>query len=505
MKIFQCKKIKELDQYTIEHEPIRSIDLMERSAEALYKAIASRWTVDVPFIIFAGPGNNGGDALALSRLLIGAGYNVQTYLFNPENKLSEDCTTNRDRLAGIPSVLFTEVTKQFVPPAITENHIVIDGLFGSGLDKPLSGGYAGLVKYINASPAKIVSIDIPSGLNGDGNRFDVYPNIIVKASLTLSLQFPKVAFFFAENQDCIGEVQTLDIGLSQEGIDKTDSIFTLLEEGDVKSLIKSRPKFSHKGDYGHALLIAGSYGMAGAAIMGAKACLRSGVGLLTVHTPSLNLPMVQVAVPEAIVQPDENEYVFTNSVFCSDYQAMGIGPGLRQKEETASALIDQLSVCDIPLVLDADALNILSERKDKLTAVPYGSILTPHPKELERLTSVCVNSYERLMKAIELSASLKSFIILKGAFSVIVCPDGSCYFNTTGNPGMATAGSGDVLTGIVLSLLAQDYDPKSAAILATYVHGLAGDIAAREYGEIGMTAMNIVDSLPQAWKQLINQ
>jgi hydroxyethylthiazole kinase-like uncharacterized protein yjeF len=502
MKIFQCKKIKELDQYTIEHEPIRSIDLMERSAEELQKAIIKRWDATTPMVVFAGPGNNGGDALALARLLMQAGYSVDTFLFNTGGKLSDDCTANRDRLSAIEGVSFTEVTKQFTPPLLTDKHVIVDGLFGSGLDKPLAGGYAGLVKYINASHATVVSIDIPSGLNGDGNRFDVYPNIIVKANVTLTLQLPKVAFFFAENEEFTGEIEVLDIGLSQEGIDKTTSMFSLLEKDDIRPKIKTRPKFAHKGVFGHALLIAGSYGMAGSSILSARACLRSGVGLLTMHVPTANLPIVQTAVPEAIAEPDADDWMFTTSVDGDGYQAIGIGPGIRQKEETAKALFAQLSHCDIPLVLDADALNILSEYKDKLLTIPHGSILTPHPKELERLTCKCANSYDRLMRAIELAASTKSYVILKGAYSTIVCPDGSCYINTTGNPGMATAGSGDVLTGIVLALLAQGYPSKDAAIIATYVHGLAGDLAASRWGEIGMTAMNIVDKLPEAWKEI---
>lgn len=502
MKIFQCKNIRELDQYTIEHEPIRPIDLMERAADALTSAITQRWTTDTPFVIFAGQGNNGGDALAVARKLVEKQYNVETFLFNTSDHLSEDCTTNRDRLKEMEGVKFTEVTKQFQIPQLTDKHVVVDGLFGTGLDKPLTGGYAGLVKFINSSDATVVSIDIPSGLNGDGRRFDIYPNVIVNADLTLTLQMPKMAFFFAENEDVIGEWEVLDIGLSEDGIRKIETPFSLLEEEDIKSLVRPRKKFAHKGDFGHALLIAGSYGMAGASIMSAKACLKSGVGLLTVHAPSLNLPVLQTVVPEAMIQPDLNEYCFTTPSSTQDYDALGIGPGLSQREETVDAFLLQLEDIQAPLVLDADALNILSENQEYLKKLPPYSILTPHPRELERLVGKCTDSYERLQKTIELAATVRAYIVLKGAYSIIIFPDGHCAFNSTGNPGMATAGSGDVLTGVVLALLAQGYSAEDAATIATYTHGLAGDKAASKNGMTAMTAMDIVDELPEAWKQL---
>src|SRR5574344_1354434 len=325
MKIFQCKQIKELDQYTIEHEPIRSVDLMERAADALCEAIISRWGKETPFVVFAGQGNNGGDALAVARKLIDRKYDVEIYLFNTSGKLSEDCALNCERLRERDHVKLTEVTKQFQMPELTAQNVVIDGLFGTGLNRPLGAAYATLIDLINKSDATVVAIDIPSGLNGDGIRFDVYPNAIVKADLTLTLQMPKMAFFFAENEDVIGEWEVLDIGLSEEGIDNLDTPFSLVDEYDVKSLIEPRKKFAHKGDFGHALLIAGSYGMAGASILAAKACLRSGVGLLTVHVPSLNVPVLQTAVPEAMVEPDLDAYYYTNSPIApDDYDAVAI-------------------------------------------------------------------------------------------------------------------------------------------------------------------------------------
>ncbi len=502
MKIFPTTSIKQLDAYTIESEPIASIDLMERAAHALAKAIAERWDdVSTPLVVFAGPGNNGGDALAVARLLAGQGYELEVYLFNTKGQLSPDCEANKERLAGLGGIVFHEITSQFVPPQLTEDHVVIDGLFGSGLNKPLSGGFAAVVKYINASPARVVAIDIPSGLMGEDNSGNI-ASCIVRADVTLTLQLPKLAFLFAENAPYVGEWEMLDIGLSEEAIDEMDTDFYLTEPDDVNWRLKTRDKFAHKGNFGRALLIAGSQGMAGASVLAAKACLRSGVGLLTVHVPFCNNFIVQTSVPEAMTEIDFSETCFSGAVDTDDFQAVGIGPGLGKSPETENAVLEQVESCQVPMVVDADALNLLGEHRSYLGQLPKGSILTPHPKELERLVGKCQNSYERLMKARELARSADVYIVLKGAYSAVISPSGRCWFNTTGNPGMATGGSGDVLTGVLLAMLAQGYDAETAARLGVYVHGLAGDIAARKQGETAMTAGDIVASLPMAWRML---
>ena len=334
---------------------------------------------------------------------------------------------------------------------------------------------------------------------GEENTFNVRANII-RADVTFSLQLPKLAFLFAENAEFIGEWELLDINLSQEGIEELDTNYEMLEVEDIRSIIKPRKRFSHKGNFGHALLIAGSRGMAGASILSARACLRSGVGLLTVHAPICNNSILQTAVPEAIVEQDASETCFAVPTDTDDYQAVGVGPGLGRNEETEAALLEQLNGCQTPLVVDADALNILANHRHALTNLPKGSILTPHPKELERLVGKCQDSYERLTKAIELARTAKVHIVLKGAYSAIITPTGKCFFNPTGNPGMATAGSGDVLTGIILALLAQGYTAEEAAKTGTFVHGLAGDFARKKLGTIGLTAGDIVNNLPMAWR-----
>lgn len=501
MKIISSTNLKELDKYTIVNEPIASIDLMERAARELTRTITQRWDSSFQIVVFAGPGNNGGDALAVARMLSKVGYKVEVFLFNTQGTLSKECQTNLNRLKECGSIYFTEVSTKFDPPVLTEKHLVIDGLFGCGLNKPLNGGFAAVVKYINASKSPVVAIDIPSGLMCEDNTYNIRQNII-RANVTLSIQLPKLSFLFPENEEIVGNWELLDIGLSQEFIDTTKCSDFITEEEDIKQLIQPRKRFAHKGSFGHGLLIAGSYGLAGSSILSARACLRSGIGLLTVHVPIHNHDLLQNTVSEAIIHTDIHERYFAEPTDIEHYQAIAIGPGLGQEEDTALAMMEQIKGCTIPLVLDADALNILSTHRSWLNRIPKRSILTPHLKELERLTGKCMDTYERLTKTKELAAYLQSYVIVKGAWTAVVTPEGNCYFNPTGNPGMATAGSGDVLTGMLLALLAQGYQQEDACRLAVYVHGLAGDIAAEEKGQISMTAGDIIESLPSAWKKL---
>jgi len=500
MKIFTAAQIRELDHYTIEHEPIKSIDLMERAAKALTQAITLRWPVTTPVVTFAGPGNNGGDALAVSRMLAEQGYQVQTFLFNINGHLSADCAENKRRLNETKRAksLFTEVTQEFDPPQLEKGMLVIDGLFGSGLNKPLNGGFASLVKYINASYAEVVSIDIPSGLMPEDNTYNVRANII-RANTTLTLGHKKLSMLFAENQPFVGKLQVLDIGLSREGIEKTDAHYTMIEEEDIRQLIMSRPTFAHKGSMGNALIIAGSYGMAGAATMSTEACLRSGAGKVICHTPRKNVSILQTVVPEAVLQIDHEETTFSEAVDTEDFQAVGIGPGLGTSEQTAVAVIAQIRRTQCPLVCDADAINILSSHRAWMQQLPKEIIMTPHPKEFDRLEGHSADSFERLSKARDLAQRISAYVILKGHHSALCCPDGHIVFNTTGNAGMATAGSGDVLTGILTGLLARGYSRRDACIVGMYLHGLAGDIAARELGEESLIARDIIRCLPKAF------
>ena len=501
MKILSCTQQREADAYTMERQSILSINLIEKAAGKLTEAICKRWDKSHRMVVFAGPGNNGCDALAVARMLFLNNYQVEVIFFNISRQPSQESLTNINRLKECGCTNYTEVTSEFNPPVLEKEDVVIDGLFGSGLNRPLEGGFAGVVRYINSFDAQVVAIDVPSGLMGEDNTMNVRQNII-RADVTLSIQFPKLAFLFPENEEFVGEWEVLNIGISPEYSEQANTHFFFTEEQDVKNLIKPRKKFAHKGNFGHALLIAGSYGMGGASILAAKSCLRSGVGLLTVHAPVCNHQLLQISVPEAMVLDDVHELFFAEAEDLDNFQAVGIGPGLGQDEATAHAVIDQVSNCYLPMVLDADALNIFSSYRNHLTRIPRNSILTPHIKEFERLVGRCSNSYERLTKAKELAAYLQCYIVLKGAWTVIITPEGNFHFNTTGNPGMATAGSGDVLTGILTSLLAQGYTAEEACKLGVFLHGRAGDLAVKTYNPISMTSSDIIEALPKAWKSL---
>ena len=502
MKIFTSTQIHELDKYTIEHEPIPSLDLMERAAKAMTQAITNMYPTSAPFVVFAGPGNNGGDALAVARLLAEKNYQVSVYLFNINGKLSPDCSANKDRLKDIKRIQnFIEVVEEFDPPRLEQNMVVVDGLFGSGLNKPLAGGFASLVKYINASPAQVVSIDVPSGLMNEDNTYNVLANVI-RANVTLTLQLPKLVFLFPEYQQFIGQLRILDIRLSQEGINNIESPYSIVEEEQIRKLLLSRSPFAHKGQMGHALLIAVSYCMAGAAILAARACMRAGVGKVTVNTPRRNIAILQTAVPEAVLQTGNEETIFSEAVDTDDFDALGIGPGLGQSEQTAIALISQLRRTQCPIVVDADALNILANHRAWMQQLPQGIIMTPHPKELDRLEGHSADSYERLNKARNLAQRIKGYIVLKGRYTAICLPNGHILFNPTGNAGMATAGSGDVLTGIITGLLARGYKQQEACMVGVYLHGLAGDLAAAELGEESVVASDLISYMGRAFKRL---
>lgn len=501
MKIFPTTAIKAIDACTIEQEPVSSIDLMERAARVLTTAILKRYAGH-NFAVFAGPGNNGGDGLAVARMLSAAGCRVQAWLINPKGKLSPDCAVNLSRLKDT-GVAVTEAVEDISMPALGKETVIIDALFGSGLDRPVTEGlFAAVIREIDTLPNDIVAIDMPSGLMGEGN--DPSRQLIVMAKLTLTLQFPKLSLLFAENYIFTGELEVLDIALSKECIAATPSRLFFTEESEIASLIVSRGKHAHKGNFGHALLVAGSRGMAGASVLAARAALRSGVGLLTVHLPACNNLIVQVAVPEAMASIDSNECCFGDRLDTSKYNAVAVGPGLGQSVESEEALLYLIDNCTVPMVLDADALNILAHHPQYLQKLPQGSVITPHVGEFSRLFGKTGNSMVRLQAAEAFSRTFGVTVVLKGAYTAVISPDGSISFNSSGNPGMATGGCGDVLTGIILSLLAQGYNSADASRIAVFVHGLAGDLAADEKGEIALVAGDVVDFLPHAWRQLEN-
>ncbi len=501
MKLFTTKQIAGIDKFTIENEPIADIDLMERAAMQITNWLVQRFSIERKMVFFAGPGNNGGDALAIARQLADIGFQCEVYLLDFGKDLKGSPATNWKRLKEQGKVKLAKIRKIQDFLQTESSDIFIDGLFGSGLSRPLEGLPAEIVRKINALPNTTVAIDIPSGLMGEDNTENIQENIL-RADFTLTFQFPKISFLFAENEPFTGKWVVLPIGLHPGGIAQTSTDFHFLEKEEVKQMIPVRSKFAHKGTFGHALLIAGSYGKMGASVLASKACLRSGVGLLTAHVPHFGYSIIQTAIPEAMVSIDDHDSIFTGTPDLTPFSAIGAGPGLGMKSNTRKALKELIEKAKVPLVFDADALNILSEYKEWLNDLPENSILTPHPGEFKRLAGETANSWERIQKQMQLAAELKVIIVLKGAFTTVALPNGKLYFNSTGNPGMATAGSGDSLTGIILGLVAQHIPPEHAAIAGVFLHGLAGDIAAHEKSENALIAGDITDYLGKAFFKL---
>ncbi|MCF8338305.1 MAG: NAD(P)H-hydrate dehydratase [Bacteroidales bacterium] len=501
IKILPVNKIKEADQYTIENEPIASIDLMERASKRIAEWIELNIKTDRRINIVSGPGNNGGDGLALARKLSDQDYDVNVFLLNPKGTLSEDNKKNYDRLKGYKDVILTEIKEQNDIPGIKSEEVYIDAIFGSGLDRKVTGLMADVINQLNDSSADVISIDAPSGLFIDRSNAE-NKGAIMKATHTLTFQFPKLAFMFSDNSVYTGSWETIPIDLHPDFIQQVETNHFFLESADIKKVIKGRKKFSHKGNFGHALLIAGKYSSMGAAVLAARSCLRTGAGLLTSHVPGWGYNIIQNTVPEALTSIDESNKSFTEVPELSHYQAIGIGPGIGTAKETQDALKLLIQNASLPILFDADALNILGENKTWISFVPKNSIFTPHPKEFERIAGKSSDAFERLEQQRQFSIKYGVYVILKGAHTSISCPDGTVYFNSTGNPGMATAGSGDVLTGIILGLISQNYTPRDACIIGVYLHGLAGDNAALEQGWESLIASDIISHLGKAYNQL---
>ena len=492
MKIFSAKQIREWDAFTINHEPITSIDLMERAASACFKWITRQFISPEAYIVFCGTSNNGGDGLAIARLLLQADKAVEVYILKGE-KRSDDFSKNLERLLPLlPGLTFIDTTAM---PVISPKATIIDALFGTGLSRPLEGDAMNLVHHINGSGNTIISIDLPSGLYADSSSLG---NCVIKATATLSFQLPKLAFLLAENSSFTGMIQIMDIGLHQVYYNETPTLFNSIKHQDVKLIYKPRNQFSHKYNFGHALLYAGSKNMMGAAILAAKACLRTGAGLVTVFTEEGTQPIIQMALPEAIssTETDFEKLTLKKS-------AIGIGPGFGISESNKLLLKNLVLAFSGPLVIDASALQMLSLDIDLLSQRNLTpAILTPHTGEFEKLFGKTSNDFERMNLALRKATEFNCYIVLKGHHTLIACPDGGAFFNTTGNAGMATAGSGDVLTGILTGLLAQGYSQKDACLLGVFLHGMAGDIAATKWGQEAIIAGDIIDALGKAYKKL---
>ncbi len=501
MKILPANQLKEVDKYTIQQEQIESIDLMERVAHRCTDWIINKHpNTQQHYIVVAGLGNNGGDGLAIARLLQHYNYPVDVCLLSGD-KLTEDCKTNALKLTNI-NILTEENFSAQLNNCITATSIVIDALCGTGVHGELIGLAAHIINYLNSLPNSIISIDVPSGLQINEHNKNTAP--IVNATYTLTLEMPKLTMLLPENENRIGQLVILPINLAQEAIEEhiTNYHFTTLQ--DAKKLYKKRTKFANKGNFGNCLLIAGSYGKIGAACLAAKACLRTGTGLLTVEAPRCGYNILQISVPEAMYHDNLGEnFLLPDTYFTKEFTAIGLGPGIGLNKHTKLYVTKLIQEYSKPLILDADALNILAEQPDLWSRIPENSILTPHPKEWQRWIGEWANDLTKLTTTINFARKYKVIVVLKGAYSTIFSTDGQVYFNSTGNPGMATAGSGDTLTGIITSLLGQNYAPLAAAIFGVFLHGYAGDLACCDLGENSLLASDLIQYIGKAFQEII--
>jgi ADP-dependent NAD(P)H-hydrate dehydratase / NAD(P)H-hydrate epimerase len=499
MKILTANQVREADLYTIQHTPVSSVDLMERAAgkcvEWLLQNIKRQRVT-----IVCGPGNNGGDGLAISRLLISAGFEVKTLLLNPSNRLSTDCAEQLTRLQNTKNHNLTTVINNDQSIDFTDADLVIDAIFGTGFKLPVSPFYAEIIRQINLFGRPVVSIDLPSGISSDEISL-ITGNEIIKATKTLTFQVLKKALLLPENAPFIGSVEVLDIDLHPDYMDKVEAAWETIEPEMLAHIYVPKREFSHKGNYGHSLLITGSHGKMGASVLMAKGYLKGGGGLLTSMVPDKEIVILQTTVPESMVVSMQT----ASDLDWSKFQVIGIGPGLSTTTEMSNLLELVMTKHTGKMVLDADALNLLAQKPELLTKLPENTILTPHPGEFRRLVGEWQNDFHKMELLQQFSTKHKLVVILKGKNTAIATPTGKIWFNTTGNAGMAKGGSGDILTGLITSLLASGYESLQAAKLGVWLHGLAGDLAAESLTQEAMNASDIIDNLPGAWQILIDK
>lgn len=497
MKIFTAEQIRACDQWTVQHEQVSSLMLMEKAAGRCADWFASQIKSE-RFWIFCGNGNNGGDGFAIARMLYRKGFDIDVFIDFKNPEYSEDARINLQKLKEISGVDIHDF-RQVSEMKFKQDTTIVDAIFGSGFHGSLSLDYQKLIAFLNSIQANKVSIDIPTGLSADGLSDS---ESVFIAYHTLSLQFWKKSFLHPETGKFCGKIHILDIGLSPEFIQKTDTSQYIISDSTVQKIYRPREQFSHKGTYGKVHLIAGSYGKIGAAILAARAAVRTGAGLVTVQAPECGFSILQTACPEAMMLSTGN--IFSEKLHHEEGITYGIGPGLGTESETQNAFLEFLKKINTPIVLDADALNIIALDNVHLELIPKNSILTPHPKEFERLFGTSANSFKRLEIAKENAAKFGIFIVLKDRYTQIITPKKTVYYNITGNPGMATGGSGDVLTGIITALLAQKYSSEEVAILGVWLHGKAGDDAAKMNSEEALIAGDLPESLGRVFNELKN-
>jgi len=496
MKIFTADNIRKADLFTIQNEPVSSIQLMERAASSCVEWMCANAVHHSKFAVFCGNGNNGGDGFAVARMLYQKGYDADVFINKQNHRFSDDAAVNFKRLKEISGISILDSSE-------TENYnfdqtIIVDALLGTGLSGNLEGVYRKLIENLNKLNSPKLSIDIPSGMFAD--ELTHSNAILFKADYTLTFQFWKKAFLHPETGRFAGKVVVLDINLSPEFIKNTESPDFVIDDELILKIFKHREDFAHKGSYGKAVIVGGSYSKIGAAVLSVKAALKTGLGLTFVCAPKCGNLILQTHIPEAMFIEGGEKYI--SKIEDQENAVFGIGPGLGKEKETENALRQFLKAHQLPVILDADALNIISENKNMLKIIPENSVITPHPKEFERLFGKTENSFERLDLAKKKAKEYRIIIVLKDHHTQIINTQGQVFYNITGNSGLAKGGSGDALTGIITSLISQKYSELEAAILGVWLHGKAADLAAEKYSKESMQPSDIIEQIGHVFLEL---
>lgn len=500
MKIFSKEQIYEGDLLTAKKQNISSTELMERAGTQIFNWIHQRMQgAQVPIHVFCGIGNNGGDGLVLARQLVNYGYNVHTYVVNCSDKRTQDFLINYDRIKQTTKKWPIMLNCKADFPPIGSDDIIVDAVFGIGLNRPPNDWVKSLFQHFKESKAFTLAVDLPSGLYADKVPKD--ENGVVWADYTLSFQSPKLVFFLPDTSKYTRQWEVLDIGIDLEFLQQTETEVELIGKNEMLPIYKPREKFSHKGTYGHGLLIGGSYGKIGAMLLSGRGMLASGAGLVTVYVPKCGYMPMQTALPEAMVITDIDDDILTAIKYDIEPTAIGIGMGMGTNEKTHAAFQMFLKTNNLPLIIDADGINLLSKHEGDLGLIKPQTVFTPHPKELERLLGKWKDDFDKLKKAKAFSKKYKCILVIKGAHTITVFQD-KLYINSTGNPGLATGGTGDVLTGIITGLIGQGYEPLIASLFGVYLHGKSADIAVNDYSYQSLTASHIIDYLGQAYLDL---
>jgi len=513
MKLFTAEQMRFLDRISIEKIGIPGVVLMENAGRSVAELISKKYSSDQKVYIFCGPGNNGGDGFVVARHLFNKGYEVKVFLGCPQEKVKGDAAINLkiDSNMGIEIKEITSLSQ--LPSSEIEKSqvILVDAILGTGAKGAPRGIFGEMVNLINRSRGNKIAVDIPTGVDADTGEV---AGEAVRANYTVTFGYPKRGMYLYPGMDYVGQIIVADIGMPFNLLEKENIniLVNLLLKEEFSSEMFYRLPSSHKGKFGHLFVLAGSPGMTGAATLVCEGALKIGTGLVTLGIPESLNPILEVKLTEAMTLPLPETREGTLSVkaaekiynFIKKCEALVIGPGLSRNPETKELIKEILKTQDVPLVLDADGINSIAGEVEFIKNYSAPAVLTPHPGELARLVGESIPEIQkdRVQAASDLSSKTGKIAVLKGAGTVIADPEGNCWINTTGNAGMASGGTGDVLAGIIGGLLAQGKDGLTAAKLGVFLHGLAGDIAVQKYGQVSLTAENIIEFLPSAIRSL---